>query len=363
MEPNAQQSSRLKFRMVPAGELPPDLIARWSELVNENVGLDSPFFAPEYTAAVASAAPGICVAVAERGGIPVAFLPYQLAPGRIATRLPLCDYQGVIMAEQLELNVKQFLAGCGLRAWDFDHLRSAQRALQLFHRATTESPVMDLQDGFEAYVVGRRAAGTEQIKKNGNLARRLEREVGPLRFEVHLDSPEILRQLLAWRGDKYGSRHPASLIWSILERLLKTESLLCRGTLSVLFAGHELVAAHFGLRSRETWHYWFPAYDPRFEKYSPGITLLLRMAEKAPSLGIKTIDLGSGAMDYKRRLANGAISIAQGSVEVSPVLCLARALKHNARKCLDRAPALRSFLRGVRRSSQDDHKQAAPARA
>jgi CelD/BcsL family acetyltransferase involved in cellulose biosynthesis len=350
---HSHENSSFQVRAVPARNLTPDLLARWSQLAAENPDLGSPLFAPEYTLAVASVAPEIYVGVAERGGIPIAFLPYQKNRKGIGTRLPLCDYQGIILSQGLTLDAKRFLGGCGLRAWDFDHLLASQSYLQRFHRSLSDSPVIHLHEGFDAYVLERRASGTEQIKKNGNLARRLEREVGPVRFAAHVGSPDILRELLTWRGNKYASRHLPALLQGILERLLQSESPGCAGALSVLYAGDQIAAAHFGLRSRQTWHYWFPAYNPQFEKYSPGITLLLRMAELAPQLGIKTIDLGKGDMDYKRRLANGTISIAEGSVTVSPWLSLVRGGIAKSKGWLRQRPALFSPAHAIVRYARN----------
>ena len=77
---------------------------------------------------------------------------------------------------------------------------------------------------------------------------------------------------------------------------------------------NELIAAHMGMRSHSIWHYWFPAYNPRFSKYSPGLILLLKMAESAASLGLSRIDLGRGDEQYKSRLASGVITVSRGSV-------------------------------------------------
>jgi CelD/BcsL family acetyltransferase involved in cellulose biosynthesis len=194
-------------------------------------------------------------------------------------------------------------------------------------------------------VAERRAAGTDSIKKSGNLLRRLEREIGPLRFEVQVRDPALLRQLLLWRAAKYQSRHPFELLEAILLRFLSLQQDGCRGTLSVLYAGDAIVASHFGLRSRNRWHYWFPAYNAQFEKYSAGIILLLKIAEIACTMGIHTIDLGMGEEDYKRRLMNGSLQIAEGSVQVSSLLSFTRSFRRHAGLVLRRAPVLNSLAR------------------
>jgi CelD/BcsL family acetyltransferase involved in cellulose biosynthesis len=104
--------------------------------------------------------------------------------------------------------------------------------------------------------------------------------------------------------------------------------------LSLLYAGKQLVAGHLGMRSRTVWHYWFPAYDRQFAKFSPGLILLLKMAQEAEELGLRCIDLGTGLTLYKRRLMNAAVSVAEGSVERSSCLLLSRSLKRNLKALL-----------------------------
>src|SRR6266478_2919374 len=102
---------------------------------------------------------------------------------------------------------------------------------------------------------------------------------------------------------------------------------------SLIYTGDKLLAGHLGMRSRTVWHYWFPAYDSQFAKYSPGLLLLLKMAEHAPQIGLRTIDLGTGLTLYKRRLMNASISVAEGSVERPSWLSFLRRARRKA-KCL-----------------------------
>ena len=88
----------------------------------------------------------------------------------------------------------------------------------------------------------------------------------------------------------------------------------CSGVLSVLYVGERPIAAHFGLRSRTVLSCWFPAYDPEFAKYSPGLVLHLRMAEAAAAAGIGMLDLGRGAAEYKDALKTGELTVHEGAV-------------------------------------------------
>jgi len=216
-------------------------------------------------------------------------------------------------------------------AWDFNHLPIAQTSFAPFFGEQHRSPVIDLSAGYEAYIRERREAGTEQIKKNGNLMRRLEREVGPLRFIMHSPDKAILEKLFQWKTGQFRQNHWRDLFsipWvrHTMQGIHDAQTADFSGMLSGLYAGDQLVAAHFGMRSATVWHYWFPSYAPAFAKYSPGVMLLLKMTEAAANIGINTIDLGCGEHSYKTRLMNGFVPTASGSVELAGPVTLVRRL-------------------------------------
>ena len=333
---------------------PPDLQSRhlvaWRNILAENAQLSSPFFSPEYSLALARVIPHVFFGVLEQEGSPVAFLPFERCAYGIGHRLRLCDYQGFVSMPEVAFDVRSFILECGLRAWDFDHLLAEQAVAAQFHRNIAVSYVMDLTNGFDAYVDERNATGTKQIKTTCNLQRRLERECGPLRFAMHVEDPAILAQLLKWRTSKYQeSRHRPDVVAGILDEFLLEQSDHCQGTLSVLYVDNIVAACHFGLRSQTTWHYWFPAYNPDFEKYSPGSILLLGMAKIAPRIGITAIDLGKGEQDYKKRFASRTIPIAEGYVSASNWLSISRNLGAGTRRCINRSPILRTLARKIHR--------------
>ena len=63
------------------------------------------------------------------------------------------------------------------------------------------------------------------------------------------------------------------------------------GSAHDLRADGQLVAAHLGMRTATTLHYWFTAYSPDFQQYSPGRALLL---EPFPDL----VDSFAAVEDY-----------------------------------------------------------------
>jgi CelD/BcsL family acetyltransferase involved in cellulose biosynthesis len=131
---------------------------------------------------------------------------------------------------------------------------------------------------------------------------------------------------------------------ALLERLLSIDTPRFAGTLSALYAHGELVAVHMGMRSRTVWHYWFPAYDPGFARYSPGLILLAAMLQAAPAAGLRRVDLGKGEALYKRRLMNAEVPIAEGRVELPSVTTRLRRLRRDAEDLVSHGP-LAALLR------------------
>ena len=71
---------------------------------------------------------------------------------------------------------------------------------------------------------------------------------------------------------------------------------------------------HLGLGGLTSLSWWFPAYDPELGPYSPGLVLLLDLAEFAAERGLAMVDLGRGEHGYKLRVATGEYTVAEGEV-------------------------------------------------
>jgi CelD/BcsL family acetyltransferase involved in cellulose biosynthesis len=125
--------------------------------------------------------------------------------------------------------------------------------------------------------------------------------------------------------------------------------------LSTVYAGEHLLAAHFGIRSGEVLHWWFPVYDPQFSSLAPGWILLRELVGAAPELGVNRIDFGRGDDEYKRRAKTGDMSVAQGVVTRSSAYRVARRARNSlvtAAKSSALAPQLRSIARRLRANNR-----------
>lgn len=327
--------------VVPGRSLDLQQVAAWRKLQQSNPELASPCFAPEFTQAVAAVRNDVEVAVLRQGNETVAFFPFQRRrAGRGGpTGGIVSDYQGLICDPDFTCEPRELLKSCGLVAWDFDRLLASQRFFAPYHKLCEPSARIDLSAGYQAYAQERRAAGTHQVKQCDYMVRRLERDVGKVRFVRHSAEPRLLTQVLAWKSQQYrrtGWKDFFATAWGreLIGLIHGLQGPAFAGMLSLLYAGQRLVAGHMGMRSASVWHYWFPAYDREFGKYSPGLILLLKMAQCAEELGLSRIDIGTGISLYKRRLMNASIPVAEGSVERPAGVSLWRLARRRLKKLL-----------------------------
>jgi CelD/BcsL family acetyltransferase involved in cellulose biosynthesis len=304
------------------------------------------------------------IAVIESDGKIVGFFPFHRR-NRVARPVGevISDYQGIICRSDFEFSPTELLKQSRLIAWEFDHLVAGQLSFAAFQRAVEPSPQIDLSRGYEAYVGERKESGSKLIKKVGNLVRRIEREIGAIRFLEDAADGAAFATVIGWKSDQYrrSGKHDlfaSGWIHEVIRRILATRVDSFSGTLSLLYAGDRLVAGHVGMRSRRVWHYWFPSYDHEVAAYSPGLILLLKMAEQAPTIGAPLIDLGKGVSPYKERLMNSTTLLASGSIELPSWRAYRRKLWTLLRSQIVESPAgpairagLKWFRKNARRTS------------
>ncbi|MFE3882050.1 GNAT family N-acetyltransferase [Streptomyces lydicus] len=302
--------------------------------------LANPFLSPEFTLAVGHCRRGVRIAVLHEHGEPAAFLSFQrsvLGTGR-AVGLGVSDAQGLVHRPGFRWDARELLRACGLSVLEFDHLVEGQKPFETASFSGHASPVIEVDQGFEAYLAGLRARSPKFTRTTLAKERKLGRDIGPLRYVHDERDPAALRTLMEWKSAQYrrtgrSDRFAHPWIVRLVQHLFHTRSASFAGLLSVLYAGERPVAAHFGLRSESVLACWFPAYDPRFAKFSPGLVLHLRMAQAAAAESVGYLDLGRGAKDYKDSLKTRELMVSEGWVmRRHPV-----ALGHRARRAPVRA--------------------------
>lgn len=340
-----------RFRFVAPDDLTPAEIAAWRRFQASDPDLDSPYLTPDFVRLAAALRPGVTVAIAEADGQPVAFMALERRGGvGRPVAGALSDCQAVIAAPGWRWDPRALLRASGLGMLDFTGLRASQTALAPFHRAVVPSPIVDLSRGYAAYVEERRAAASQVAGRMSGLphhaparAKQAERQLGPLRFTLHDPDPAMLHRVLAWKSEQYRrSRIPDAFarpwVVTLLERIQATQLPGFAGVLSTLHAGDRLIAAHMGMRSATTLHYWFPTYDTEVAKVSPGLLLFAAMGREVARHGILRIELGPGEEPYKRLLANGAIPMGQGFVGGLSLPALLRRVRHGVEAAAARLP-------------------------
>ena len=311
----------LSYKTIAARALTPALAQQWSALQASSPTWRSPYFSPGFTQAVSGVRSDVYIALIEEGGALVGVLPFQRGSlGRgVPVGGPLSDFHGVVTRPGLEWSLQALLRAAGLASWTVDHLIDGGGHFAPFMVVSHASPRMDLDQGYEAYVKAKRAAGSETVPKLQTKGRKMARELGELSFTYHVVDDAGLDELLTWKSEQLrqrGERVPFDSDWTValLRRIACTETDGFAGVCSELRAGGRVVARHLGMRSADTLHYWFPCYDPAYARYSPGIIGLLRLAETASLRGLRTIDLGRGDEGFKQQLMSSQAVVGDGIV-------------------------------------------------
>ncbi|WTD52884.1 GNAT family N-acetyltransferase [Streptosporangium sp. NBC_01639] len=317
----------MKIGVVRPRDLGESEIFRWREIQKASPSLDNPFLSVDFTLAMGRLRDYVRVAVIEDGGETVGFFPYERHGFGIGKPLGgfLTTCHGLISVPELKIDPRDLLRACRLSAIDFDHLVAGQPTFAPYETDVRPAPLMDLSGGFDAYLEQVRAASAKNYKTVRYKERKLGREQGEIRFAW--DSPDIgaLRTLLDWKSDQYQrtgrvDRFAQPWIVRLVEEMHSHRSDDFAGVLTMVYAGDTPVAGHFGLRTAHTLVGWFPAYDPAFARYSPGIMHHLHMAEHAASAGLHQVDMGKGGREYKEWLKTGALMVAEARVaRPSPV--------------------------------------------
>lgn len=294
------------------------LFERWASIQASCSEWASPYLHPEYTRLVAAAREDTYVGVLEKAGEAVGFFPHHRRRG-LGTPVGerLTDVQAVVTDTAVSFDVDALLRGCGLLAWDFDHLLARRSMFDAHARAIDVSPGLDLSRGFDAWLADRKKA-SRRIKNLLNQRRKVIREVGAIRLVEHTEDAQVLERVIELkRAQCRRSGVPDFMSWPWVDRLVRSIHRArvpgFQGILSALYIGDDLVAAHLGMRTDRVWHWWFPVYEEQFAQHSPGAILLLEVAERAAADGIRFIDLGKGRDPYKSSFSNWEVTLLEGS--------------------------------------------------
>ncbi len=174
-----------------------------------------------------------------------------------------------------------------------------------------DAPTIDLADGYEAWL-GRRE------RKFRKEARRTARRLDELEVTTHLgDEAAALEALVdlheaRWR-DRGGSNlddRARSVIGEAARRLSGEPGRL---TVVALNGPDGTIAAELVVRAGATMAFWAGGFDPEWSQHAPGTQAMLNALAAAPAT-VRVADLGGGAHEYKRRMADGSAPLAWRTV-------------------------------------------------
>jgi CelD/BcsL family acetyltransferase involved in cellulose biosynthesis len=331
-------------------------VAAWRDMQRQNVEFDNAFLSPGFAVAVDRARSDARVAIIQEAGQTVGFFAFQQGRSHVARPIGagICDRQAVVHAPHCDLNIGALLAASGISVWEFDHLVGRQLERAGGRTRAVSSPIIDVSQGYERYLAERQRASKKIVKSTLAKHRRMEREVGPTRFDFEARDRDAFELMILWKSAQYrrtGRRDRFAVKWIeyVVRDLFEQPAEGCIGTLSVLRAAEKVAALHFGLRADSTLSCWFPAYRPELARYSPGLLLHLKMAEGAAASGLRQLDLGKGGEEYKQSLKTGDLVVGEGWVDRPSAVALARRIalapRRLAYRLVERSPVLRQMAR------------------
>lgn len=208
---------------------------------------------------------------------------------------------------------------------------------------------------FESFAAWEAMVRSRHAVKSGDNARqvrRLERDLGPVRFVFDDGRPETFEAIVRWKSSQYRATGVGDMFARPenveLFRQLHRAGLV---VISSYWAGETLLAGHFGSSHARRLTWWIPAYDPQFGKYSPGRLMLTELMRESQRRGDLEFDFLIGAEDYKFQFATHNRVIGPVGVPSLREQLLLTARKE-ARAALAKAPQLEALARNVKRTLQ-----------
>jgi CelD/BcsL family acetyltransferase involved in cellulose biosynthesis len=317
----AREGFPVRISVVQPSELGPAEIATWRSFQYHTAPLANAFLSPDFAIAVGRQRPCARVAVLHDGADIAGFFPFERRG--LGWGMPigagLTDFQGLVHAPGAEWDTRELLKACGISVWQFDHLVPGQKPFETGQTALADSPVIDLSQGYDAYFQALKQSSNKFCTDIRRKTRKMEREVGELRFVPDSQDVTDLRTLMAWKSAQYQrtgriDRFSQPWVVDLVEDLLTHRSEHFGGELSMLYAGDVPVASHFAVRFGARLTFWFTAYSTQFNVYSPGLLHTLRTIESAAAQGVELIDLGKGRKRWKESLKSYDTQVAEGIV-------------------------------------------------
>lgn len=341
----------LLFDCIAFDELDAEKLQAWRRFQAATAHLDQPFLSWEYVAAANAHRGRVEVLVATEKGATVALLPFHRDARTRAVPVAggMNEFQAVLRDPATTIDLAGWLAAGGLRSLAFDHLVTSDEEFSGEFHVTGPCPYADLSHGFDHYSNELQQRGSRTVRETQRKKRKMCRELGEVRFELSSEDPDVFRALLEWKQEQHKrtgvyDTFSHDSVTRFLEAVWHSRGDGFSGFLCALYAGDNLLATHLGIRTSRVAHMWFPAYSPDFQRNSPGLIMLLDMAEALAAIGVQRLDFGPGPQRYKQSLASGSYDVAIGEVVANPLVRWFRAGTRRAKQTL-RESAVADWLK------------------
>jgi len=328
--------------------LPPEMLSHWRSLQTLDPAWDSPFLSPCWPRAVERAQEGVDrglrVAVLHQGGRPTGFMAVRAGQvTAIPAGAPMCDYQAIVAEPEVSVDPRRLARALGVHRIDFSQMLGTQSAFAPYAHGVQPSWVVDVSQGYQAYVAERREAGVCAMKDLDKKRRKAQREAGPVTFTARSASRADLERLIELKREQYRATGQTDIFaagWPLrlVHGLFASREADFGGALFTLHIGDALAAAQFHLMGSKTIHAWLIAHEEAFERYSPGLLMMqdiLRWMDDQPH---ERLDLGYGDYRFKRELSNVQHELMHGFVGVPSPATFVRGAAYRMRRMAESLP-------------------------
>ena len=300
-------------------------IALWRVMIAAEPAFSSPLLGPDFTQAVGLVRDDARVAIIRRAGETLGFLPHHRRSGGLARAIgsPLSDYHAIVSRPDPGFRAEDVLRAADLSVFRYTGLVDPFGVFGGAGEAQSAF-VIAPEGASDDYLEAVRAASPKKIKNYRRLDHKLGREMG----EVRLVAPDPSRQafdlLIAWKREQLqrtGLHDFLRPAWTngLLLDLFERRTGDFQGLMIGLYAGDELVAGHFGVRSGSVYHPWIASTNPAYAAWSPGQLFFPRAIAAMSDLGLTHYDLGPGHDHYKRTYALTQVTAMDGAVTAPSV--------------------------------------------
>ena len=306
-------TARYRARLIAVNGITQADARAWDALAAAQHPAGNAFLTSSFARAAAKAWTGVKACLIEDQSGLAAVLPFQSATcfaallgGAERMGEELNDSFGVIARADFRTSPQELLALAGCNHISFSHLAEDQLRFGLSGEMPRKGLRIALPDGGDAYWTALVAEDKKFTADSDRRLRKAEGEFGAMRFVLQeQDRSRLLEDLLAHKRAQYARTGATDVLaapgrMALLRQLAQTDAEDCRGFLSTLYFGETWAAMHFGLKSRQTLHYWFPVYNPALNSHAPGRLLLREIIRQAQGEGISVIDRGEGESAAKR---------------------------------------------------------------